>query len=249
MEDPVTDTKLKPGLVTLIAGGCLAVLYTVFCALALAVGSSQVASRNSPTSTPTVTPVPQVLVHTPSDPGRVIHEDFSSDKNLWGMYYENGKLEIINGRMVLQSGVTNGIEVGTSRKLAPTGDRYYLQADLSTDTETTNSYGLVFGASQSLGTYYLFELWPQNGTYRLFKFNTGKWTELIPATPVELHPYPFSNTLSVDFDRGTIGLFVNGNLVSEYTDGDYFQSKGIGMYVNNMGYRLLVDDLFIYSEK
>jgi len=30
---------------------------------------------------------------------------------------------------------------------------------------------------------------------------------------------------------------------------DFFQSRDIGMFVSNTGYRLLVDDLFIYSEK
>jgi len=236
-------------MITLIAGGCLTVLFTSLCMLVLIVGRNQIAVLNGPTPTPTLTPVPRILVHSPSDQSKVIHEDFSSNKNLWALYYDPGKLEVVNGKMILQSNVANNYEIGTSRTLAPNGGRYYIQADLSTDTETSDPYGLLFGSSRSLGTYYMFEIQPQRGTYRLSKYNAGHWKELIPATSVELNPHPFSNTLSVYFDHGKMELYINGSLASTYTDKDFFQSRDLGMFVSNTGYRLLVDDLFLYSEK
>jgi hypothetical protein len=249
MDVPPTQTSQNHNPATLIAGGCLTVLFTTLCVIVLLAGRTQAANFNAPTPTPTTTPVPRVLIHPISDETQVIHDDFSSDKNLWGLYYDTGKLEVINGKMALQSNVPNVYVIGTSRKLVPESDRYYVQADLSTDVETSAPYGLIFGSNRSLNLYYVFEVWPQNGTYRLLKQNSGKWTELIPATDIDLNPYPFSNTLSVDFNRGNIGLYINGNLESMFTDKDYYQSRDLGVFVSNTDYRLLVDDLFVYSEK
>lgn len=249
MDDPATQTKRTPNLTTLIAGGCLTVLYTGLCVLTLVAGGNQITKINGSTATPANTPVPRLLVPPPSGQTRIHHDDFSSNKNSWGLYYDTGKLEIIDGKLVLQSDVPNVIVLGTSRKLAPEGDTYHVQADFSTDTETDQAYGLVFGSNRTLGTYYVFQIWPDRGTYGLYKYNAGKWAELIPATSAALNPYPFSNTLSVDFDSGSIGLYINGEPVSQFTDNDFYQSREIGMFVTSSDYRLLVDDLFLYSEE
>jgi hypothetical protein len=249
MDTSPIHTDQNHNLVTLIAGSFLAILFAALCVAVLVVGRSQVANFNAPTPTPANTPVPQVLIPPLSNETQVIHEDFSSDENLWGLYYDIGKLEIIDGKMILQSNVPKVNVIGTSRKLVPDADKYYIQADLSTDIEASSPYGLIFGSNHSLGTYYVFELWPQNRIHRLLKFNSGKWTELVPATRIDLNAYPFSNTLSIDFDHGNISLYINGKLASTFVDRDFFQSRDLGMFVSDTGYRLLVDDLFLYSEK
>jgi hypothetical protein len=249
MDDLITKTSRKRSPFTFIAGGCLAVLYLALCIIAVAFGGKQIADKNAPTPTITSTPVPHILGHAPPTHSAVIHEDFSSNKNDWGLYFDYGKLEIMNGKLILQSDVPNGIGVGTSKQFSPKGENYYLQADFSTDTNTSSSYGLVFGLNKSLATYYLFEIWPQSASFRLFKYNAGKWAELIPFSHLEVSPYPHANTLSVYFDKGQIELFINGKSVSKYSDKDFFQSKDVGVFVNNSGYRLIVDDFFVYDEK
>jgi hypothetical protein len=44
-------------------------------------------------------------------------------------------------------------------------------------------------------------------------------------------------------------LFINGDMVAEFTEKEFSQSSCVGMFVRDTGYRLLVDDLFISSEK
>jgi hypothetical protein len=249
MDDLVNKTSRKRSPITFIAGGCLAILYLALCIIVVVFARKQVADRNAPTPTVTNTPVPHILGHSPSTQSAVIHEDFSSNENDWGLYFDYGKLEVINGKLILQSDVPNGIGVGTSKQISPKSENYYVQADFSTDIKISSSYGLVFGLNKSLATYYLFEIWPQAGSFRLFKYNAGKWEELIPFSHVEMSPYPQANTLSVSFDKGRIELYINGKSVSKYSDKDYFQSKDIGIFVNNSGYRLIVDDFFVYDDK
>ena len=249
MDDLVTTTSRKPSPITFVAGGCLVVLYLALCIIAVAFGGKQIADKNAPTPTITSTPVPHILGRAPSTQSAAIHEDFSSNKNDWGLYFDYGKLEIINGKLILQSDVPNGVGVGTSKQFSPKGEKYYVQADFSTDTNTNSSYGLVFGLNKSLATYYLFEVSPQSASFRLFKYNAGKWAELIPSSYVEMNPYPQANALSVYFDKGRIELFINGKSVSKYSDKEFFKSRDVGIFVNDSGYRLIVDDFFIYDEK
>jgi hypothetical protein len=225
------------------AAGCLVILYLVLCSIAGLIGRNELANRNAPTPTPTDIPVPHVLVHAPIDQSKVIYENFSSNHSDWELYYD-GKIEVIQGKLVLQSVRPNIFSIGTSRQLSTSSETYYIQADFLTDIDTAAAYGMVFGLNRSLGTYYLFELFPNTG-FRLFKANAGQWTELVPYTRAKMRRYPNANTLSVYFDKGVIELYINGELVSEYTDQEFLHSKDFGVYVDNSGYRLLVDDLFI----
>jgi hypothetical protein len=191
---------------------------------------------------------PHLIIHKPVNPETVLHEDFSSNKRDWGLYYSHGKLQILNGKLILPSNIQYGLGLATSEEFSPTSDDYYIQAAFSTDIDTASSYGLVFGLNESLSTYYLFEIRPRSAYVRLFKYNAGKWTELVPYTSADIMPYPQFNTASVFFDKGQMELYINGDLVSKCFDKDFFQSKNVGVLVNDAGYRLLVDDFFISDE-
>jgi hypothetical protein len=249
MDNQTAKTKSKRNPITLVAGVFLAILYLALCGVVAIVGQEQLRKSANPTSTHLPIATPHVLAHMPSDPGKVIYEDFSSKPSNWGLYYFYGKLEIINGKLVLQSDMPNQLAVGTTKHLTPSGEKYYIQADFSTDTKTNFPYGLVFGLSKSLGTYYMFEILPLSTSFRLSKYSAGQWDQLVPPSPANLNPYPQANTLSVYFDHGKMELYVNGMLQSNYTDKDFFQSKDMGVFVSNIGYQLFVDDLFVFDEK
>jgi hypothetical protein len=44
-------------------------------------------------------------------------------------------------------------------------------------------------------------------------------------------------------------MYVNGQLVSTYLDEKPFQFTGVGMFAADAGFRLIVDDLFVYAEE
>lgn len=233
---------------TLLAGIYLIVLYLCLCLVVILIGRQQFTDVNAPTPTVAVSPIPHILVHQPSSQANVIHEDFSSNKRNWGLYYDFGKLEFIDSKLILQSNIGGGT-IGISDEFAPASLKYYVQGDFSTDIETASAYGLIFGMNQSLDTYYLFDLFPRSSGVQLLKYNAGKWTPLTKYLPVKTNSLPLSNILSVYFDNGNMELYVNGNQVSTYLDQGYFQSRDIGVYVDNTGYRLIVDDLFVYDVK
>jgi hypothetical protein len=233
-----------------MAGGCLGILYVALCIVVVVLGRTQIAFIHSPTPTITATSLPHILVHDPSDSISITREDFSSDQRDWGLYYRNGKIQIIQGVLLLQSNLSNELAIGTSKQLAPTSEKYYLQADFSTDVTTQDGYGLIFGASKSSGTYYVFELFPQSKNFGLLKYNAGDWKVLAPYQQTEkMLPFPNTNTLSVYFEKGSIELYINGSPVTKYSETNYLQSKDIGVLVSNSGYRLIVDNLFVVNEK
>src|SRR5918996_3323252 len=88
---------------TQLAGGCLIFLFIMFGVAAVFVFRPSQSMRDpAPTPTIAATQGPHILVHQPADKSSVIREDFSSNKREWGVYYPYGKLEIINGKLILQ---------------------------------------------------------------------------------------------------------------------------------------------------
>ncbi len=249
MDSHKTEESPKRRAVTILAGGCLVVLYLALFVILTVFIHEQTVIKNSPTPTATAIPTPHIVVHQPTSKRGVVHEDFSSNRREWGLYYPYGKLEVINGKLILQSNIQGGPAIGTSNLFAPSGGRYYIQADFTTDTNKALPYGLVFGLNKSLGTYYLFEIWPRTGGFRLLKYNAGKWHELIPYSRGVISPYPEASTLSVYFNEGHIELYINGELASTFSDTDLLRSTDVGIFVSNSGYRLIVDDFFVYAEK
>lgn len=241
----------KPGFrwFTKLAGGCLVLLFLMLGATAIIVRPLEYIRNKSVTPTVVPTQAPQILVHQPLDKSGVIKEEFSSNEREWSLYYPYGKVEIINGKLILQSNMEQRYVIGRSRDFDFLNERYYIQADFSTDVDQAYSYGLVFGISDSLGTYYMFEVAPKTEYFRLLKFNNGKWDELVPFTNSILKPYSEANTLSVYFDEGDMELFINGDLVSSVSDNNFFRSTGVGVFVQSNGYRLIVDNFFGYEEK
>ena len=243
--------KSRPSFrwLTYLAGGYLLFMFFVLGAIIFVLKPYRTFPENSATPSPVVTPTPHILVHQPVNKDSILYENFSSNKHEWEIYYPYGKLEIINGKMILQTNIEKRYLIGRSSEFDLPEKTYYVQADFTTDVDKAYSYGLIFGFNYDLGTYYMFDISPKAGLYRLLKYNTGKWEELIPFTQTSLNPYPEVNTLSVYFDQGNIELYANGNLISNFSDDDFFRSAGVGVFVNDAGYRLIVDNFYAYAEK
>jgi hypothetical protein len=240
-----------PRWLTILTGGYLIFLYIVLCVIALVFNNGQLFSSiaNASDQTATAIPTPHILVHLPDKNSAVEHEDFSVSNPDWKLSSPFGKLEIINGKLILQANTNEYFVIGENQQLIPMGQKYYTQADFFTDIDTDRSYGLVFGLNQSTNTFYLFEVWPQTYGFCLFKHTAGDWDELIPFSRGNIRPYPEINTLSVYFNMGNIQLYINGELASTYLDESPLQFTGVGAFTNSAGYRVIMDDLFIYSEK
>lgn len=249
MDVPIMDEPPKRRTWIHFAGGFLLVLYLGLCIVAMIFyhRQSKVGDSTPPTLTATVVSTPQILIYQPDEKQRVKYEDFSSNQLEWGVYRSYGKLEVTSGKLVLQSTRQGKIAIGIGPDLfTPQTNTYCLQAEFTTDTETSQTFGLIFGLNRSGGTLYLFDVWPEREMVGLKAFNNGEWHELVPYTKSRLNHYPQANILGVHVGKGNIELYINGRLAANYSGIYHFQSKDIGLFVGGADYRLVVDNFFVY---
>lgn len=248
----ITDQKPKQRPLTIFAGGVLFILYLALCVFAGKIINSQIINKDTaiPTITPTVVITPQVMAHQPKEKWKVKYENFSSDAREWHLLYNQaGKLELIDGKLILQSYSSENFGLATPyNDYAPKTNKYYVQADFTTDNVPQQSYGLIFGLDRSLGTFYAFEILPGYNYVRLLERTAHQWNELVVIPNAPLKPYPEDNTLSVYFNAGDIELYVNGMIVGTYIDENPFQSLSIGAYTNGNETRLIVDNFFFFDD-
>lgn len=251
MNNKVYEERQKPGWITVIASVYLVILYLALFAMIAFINYEQAVISSSPAPTTTTIPTPHILVHQPIDRDkyRVAFQDYSYGFGGWDLYYPDGKVEITNGKLVIQSYTSSHFAMGVNEELMHPSDKYYLQADFMTDANAENSYGLVFGLSRSTSTFYLFQVWPRVKKFALFRYASGKWESLVPYTRGPIRPYPEPNTLSAYFNNGNLELYINGNLTASYVDKEPFRSNAVGVFVNDAGYRVLVDNFFAYADK
>jgi hypothetical protein len=246
MDTTTMEETTRSNTPTMIAGGCLAGLCLFLVAISALLGYQQNVKRNAATATPALSPTPHILVQAPAQKSSVKYEDFSSNGKDWGLYYAFGKIQVIQGKLILQSYLKDGFAIGLSDPFQPAHSGYRLQADFSTDVDVDSAYGLIFGMNASQGTYYTFGIWPKDGNFQLFKYNGEIWTELVADSSAKITHYPQVNTLGIACDQGQIEMYINGERVAGYSDADFFQSTDVGVFVDNAGFRLIVDDFFIY---
>lgn len=246
------ETTNKPRIWTMIAGVILGFLYLLFCAL-VSIGIYQKINNDTqpiPTTIPTLITTPTPLFALPEGDWETSQEDFSNNKRNWGLFYNQGKIEILDGKMLVQSYLSDRYAIAIPEYIfIPPGEKYYRQVELITDTETDiySTYGLVFGMDERLGTFYLFEILQRETQVRLLKQSAGKWEILTTLTDAPISKYPKETTLGVYVDKGTIELYVNGEMISRYKDENPFQSKNFGIYIGGTNARVIVDNIITYD--
>jgi hypothetical protein len=249
-EPDVKAGRPRPRGVTLIAAAFLIMLYAVLCGIVYITEPGRrlpdlLLREDQPAPTVPVVQTPQIQVRPPQEQTHVKFDDFSDNRHDWASYYLYGKVEVVDGRLVLQSGMPDVMALGLSRQFRPdSGLRYYIQADFTTDVRTEEGFGLVFGLSRNAGTYYAFYIWPR--TAALYKTDAYEWETLVPETSITLKPYPQVNTLGVYFERGETELYINGELMASYVDEDPLEGMNVAAFAGNTGYRVIVDNFFIY---
>jgi len=254
------EDKLKVKTVTIVVGCLFFVCVIVF---AFLIGLTAIYRQDIPaiknyfptltptlTPTPTPTPIPRILVHLPPNDLPVLKEDFTTNQNDWSSYYFYSKVEVKNGKLLVEA-FDSHIGIGycfcKSPFDQPLADNYYFQADISTSSLTRELYGLAFGLDDD--NFYIFTINQHVGAFFLDKKTKDGWISLFSARSTIIKPYPGTNTLSIYFDHGTIDLYINGQPVTTYEDKEPFNKGKIGIYTNDSGFQVIVDNVFAYNEK
>lgn len=102
---------------------------------------------------------------------------------------------------------------------------YRIEVDARQASSNTSSYGLMFGIQWSGGTYegYQVIVYPTTQEYLLEKRNMdGSWPVLIDWTySSAIHQGMGTNHLQVDRIGTVISLYMNGTLITMFTDGSF----------------------------
>lgn len=143
------------------------------------------------------------------------NEDFATPNDEWDVGSTNqGKIAYADGQYLVRATRNNATIIGDPNKFFT---RVAIEFELTAQRWDAQSWGgLVFhGVPRGYHVAVLYG----NGTATILKSVDGELLQLAPPTPV-----PFrrngANLLRVESYNGTITLFVNGEIVSEYRDTD-----------------------------
>ena len=206
---------------------------------------------NTPTPTmtpsPTVSPTPHVLI-TPPQGETVFEEKFDSNERKWYPYYGNNTVLVKDGRLLLRSDELGYIGVAFCMTCPVFNDSFYLQAEVTTLSNTVEAYGLVF-CSPGYGTnFYVFQMNSKTQFFDLYKHSATGWEPLATARrSTNINDFPITNTLGAHFDHGEINLYINGELVNSYKDKNPFTCRRAGFIVDDGKVDMSIDNVFAYN--
>jgi hypothetical protein len=154
-------------------------------------------------------------------------EDFSSNRNNWGLSSPSGALfrPPANGEFCIDIIENNMTAWEWYEPFRP--DQFVAEVSCVVDGYTDASCGLGFGPdAQNL---YWFEISPNDQTFALFLLLNGSWEPaLIPwTTSKNITPQGW-NFLSLERVNGVVSVFINGVLQGEI-DSNYFPTGRIGL--------------------
>jgi hypothetical protein len=154
-------------------------------------------------------------------------EDFSSNRNNWGLSSPSGALfrPPANGEFCIDIIENNMTAWEWYEPFRP--DQFVAEVSCVVDAYTDASCGLGFGPdAQNL---YWFEISPNDQTFALFLLLNGSWEPaLIPwTTSKNITPQGW-NYLSLERVNGVVSAFINGVLQGEI-DSNYFPTGRIGL--------------------
>ena len=208
----------------------------------------------TPTITATLGPTPTstpnyFLTAISQGEGNIAFEDnFETNDNNWEGFFSNSTVTIEDGRLSLASDSQAYIGMSYCTSCPPVGDTYYLEAEVSSETDSaTANYGLAFCLDKNYTDYYVFQVNPTSKLFDLYKHHDTWWDTLAHDTyaPTE-ESIPAADKLGVYFDHGIINLYVNNSLVYSYVDEQPISCKRYGFFKNS-GEKIFADNLIIYD--
>jgi len=211
-------------------------------------------STSTPTSTPTKTPTPTATVTSTPDAlltaisqgSAIIEDNFETNDNDWEGFYPNNTVAIKDGSLSL---VANKGYIGIAycTFCPPSGNSYYLEAEVTSETNTSTNYGVAFCFDRNYSEYYVFQINSTSKWFDLYKHSTSGWEGLAYNKYAKAkEDFPSPNKLGVHFDHGTINLYINNSLVYSYTDKKPIACVQYGLYTNS-GEKIFADSFVIYD--
>jgi len=204
-------------------------------------------STPTSTSTPTPTSTPDYLLTAVSQGNIVFAENFETNDNAWEGFYFYDTVAVKDGQLSLATGNKGSIGIAYCALCPTTGETYFLEAEITSEQNTSARYGLAFCFDKNYSNFYVFQTNSTSNQFDLYKHTALGWKALARNKySVAKQSFPLSNKLGVYFDHGTINLYINDTLAYSYVDDESNSCEQYGFFINS-GVKLFADNLTIYD--
>jgi len=181
----------------------------------------------------------------------ILIEYFNDNSREWKGLYPSSEVIIQDNRIYLKGTVAEKPAVAYCAGVCgPYQLSYYYQAELIEEQPTANlGIGLVFGLDPEKDTYYAYKIRPSTSEYSLLKLVKGSWTTLITWTAVtNIFSSPQTNIIGVDFQNGTMDLYINGEKIATFIDNDPYNAGRIGFIADKEGVGLIGGNVLVIAQ-
>ena len=213
-----------------------------------------IAPTATATLTPTITPTPTLTLTphallAPPEGVTVLGDKFDNTKLGWVKFYNGTSSKIKDGELNMESNNIGYVGMVTCINCPVTDNIYYFQAEVYPEVETDVLHGIAFCINGHDNDYFVFHIDSKNRKFSLYKnIAKGDWTLIYNDLPSDaIKKYPEHNTLGVYFDSGNMDLYINGTKIQSLKYPDILKCKQVGIYVNDGGINIHVDNVFMYK--
>ena len=221
----------------------------VACVASLMVIYRPAKSKQTATATPSqpVTPTPHILSTPVAAAPFVLADSFNENANAWAPRYITGtKTEIKNGVLAVESLQDESYALVTCIPCLDLNQRYYVQAQFSTNKATDVGFGILIRLNASKDYFYLFEVNTESRKYDFWYHDPDNWYLRAGGSSDAIHSFPANNTLGLYVEKGRAEFYMNGQFIDFYDDSAAsFDEGGMGFYLDDSGVSLQVDNLIL----
>lgn len=250
METPSKE-KHNYTLEVFIAGGYLIVFY-LGCMLCFTIYYLRYRHQSHPeinvfaASLPPTTPTAHIYSDNRKAPEKIIGDNFDNDQYQWEYHDDESTTKIEGGKLLLESLSPNTIAIARCQLCALATLPYFIQADLSTDVATDQSFGIVFNRMNGGNNFYLFEINTEAKKYYLYHHIADSWSLKASGGSALIKSFPTVNTLGVYINQSQVEFYINGKIIDSYNQsGHSFEPGEFAFCADNSGFKLIVDNLII----
>jgi len=193
------------------------------------------------------TPTPHIPSNYESGANFIIKDGFTNNLNHnWYNHEYWTELAVGDGKLSFDSSDQDSYATAISTITGPFDQPVYIQADLSTDASTAESYGVLFDDHYPTNEFFVFQINPESKQYTLHHHIGRQWYLRMSGVTDLIKSYPAANTIGIYMNKGYLEFYINHGMIDVYQDsGSDFQSGQTGFYANNSGFHVVVTNFAI----
>ena len=199
------------------------------------------------TSLPPTTPTPHIDPANLQNATLLFSDDFSNDRHAWTGTEDDSTERVDYGTLIFESTQKNSYAFANCGYCRSLETPFYLQADFLPGIATDKGFGIYFNFNENdNGSFFLFRINTEARKYFVFHSDNDGWTLRAAGESDLIKPFPAHNILGIYARKDVAEFYINGKIIDAYKQAGHSFHKGdFGFYVDDSGFKLLVDNLVI----